>query len=306
MKKKVISMLILVIGLTEISAQIGINTAVPQGSLDVAYIASKPTTAQGIIFPKLTGDEIQQMTVGAGQNGMFVFATSVPTSPIPRTSLITESGLYYYYSAEDKWRNVNQVISPSSLFSTTYRNSTMSISAYSGGSGATDYNSGQVSSLRFVNGTEIPFNSTSYVAVRTADNNRGIRFLKSGIYNVTLQFSFVYKRDVTGDGANDPALTDRLGSQVTYQLIPNFLASPTSAYTTNITHNVDYNGVRQGSGLFRLSGIAVGNIIVKQDNVVEFVPEINTSGYWISTEELAIGNTGLLNMHIIRVSDYTP
>jgi hypothetical protein len=306
MKKTIISLFLMTIGMTQIHAQVGINTETPQGSLDVAYVASKPTAAQGVLFPRLSGDEIQQMTVGTPQNGMFVFATSVPTAQIPRTSLITESGLYYYFSAEDKWRNVNQVISPSSLFSTSYSNADMLIANYTGGSGATDYNSGQISQLFFVNGNEVPFNASQYVQVRTEDNNRGINFLKSGIYTVTIQFSFVYKRDVTGDGANDPALPDRLGSQVTFQLIPNFLNSPSSAYVSNITHNVDYNPIRQGSGLSRLSGIAVGNIIVKQDNVVKFIPQINTSGYWLSSEELNIGATGQLNMHITRVSDYTP
>lgn len=306
MKKNIYSLLITTIFGSIVYSQVGIGTPTPQGSLDVAYIPSKPAVAQGVLFPRLTGNEIQQMNVGAPQNGMFVFATSIPTAQIPRTSLITESGLYYYFSSEDRWRNVNQVISPSSLFSTSYTNSNMVIASYSGGSGAGDYNSGQTSTLYFVNGTEVPFNASPYVAVRTTDNNRGVRFLKSGIYSVTIQFSFVYKRDVGGDGANDPALPDRLGSQVTYQLIPNFLNSSASTYTSNMTHNIDYNGIRQGSGLFRLSGIAVGNIIVKQDNVVNFIPQINTSGYWLSTEELAVGATGQLNMHITRVSDYTP
>ncbi|REC79628.1 hypothetical protein DRF60_04240 [Chryseobacterium elymi] len=305
MKKKIYPLFAPIVFGCILKAQVGIHTAIPQGSLDVAYVTSKPTSPQGVLFPKLTGDEIQQMNVGTPQNGMFVFATSVPTTQIPRTSLITESGLYYYFSPDDKWRNVNQVISPSFLFSTGYKNSSMTVVSYSGGSGATDYNSGQVSTLNFVNGTETPFNASPYVAVRTADNNRGVHFLRSGIYSVTIQFSFVYKRDVTGDGANDPALPDRLGSQVTYQLVPNFLSSPAAAYTSNITHNMDYNGIREGSGLFRLNGIAVGNIIVKQDNVVSFIPQINTSGYWLSTEELSIGNTGQLNMHITRVSDYT-
>jgi hypothetical protein len=306
MKKIIIPLLLLVAGYMETKAQVGISTPTPQGSLDVAYVPSKPNAAQGVLFPRLSGDEIQQMTVGTAQNGMFVFATSVPSAQIPRTSLITESGLYYYFSTEDKWRNVNQVISPSSLFSTSYTNSDMLIANYTGGSGATDYNSGQVSQLFFVNGTENPFNTSQYVQVRTEDNNRGITFLKSGIYSVTIQFSFVYERDVAGDGATKPNLPDRPGSQVTYQMVTNFLNSPSSAYVSNVTHNMDYNAIRQGSGLFRLSGIAVGNIIVKQDNVVKFIPQINTSGYWLSSEELNIGSTGQLNMHITRVSDYTP
>lgn len=304
MKKIIATLLFLTIGSSLSLAQVGINTPNAQGSLDVAYVSSKPTSPQGVLFPKLTGDEIQAMTVGNAQNGMFVFATSKPTTSIARTSLITEAGLYYYFSADDQWRNVNQIINPSSLFSTSYSNTDMLIAQYSGGSGAADYNSGQISHIFFVNGTETPFNASPFVATRTADNNRGIDFLKSGIYSVTIQFTFVYQRDVAGDGASSPALPDRLGSQVTYQLVPNFVSSPAAAYVSNITHNMDYITVRQGSGLFRISGIAVGNIIVKQDNVVKFIPEIRTSGYWLSSEELM--KSGGLSMHITRVSDYTP
>ncbi|UCA61715.1 hypothetical protein KB553_09310 [Chryseobacterium rhizoplanae] len=303
--KRIITLLFMAI-VTKIYSQVGINTVNPQGSLDVAYDPTKPFSAQGLLFPRLTGNEIQQMNVGTVQNGMFVFATSVPTTQTPRTSLITESGLYYYFSPEDKWRNVNQVISPSSLFSTSYIGTTMTISSITGGGGLTDYNSGQSSRIWFINGTEVPFNTSPYVRTRIQDSNRGIEFLKTGIYSVTIQFSFVYKRDVAGDGANDATLPDRLGSQVTFNLVTNFLNTPATAYTSNITHNVDYNGIRQGSGLVRLSGIAVGNIIVKQDNAVTFLPQVNTSGYWLSPEELGIGNTGQLNIHITRVSDYTP
>lgn len=306
MKKKVYLLLASFFLGYSVNAQVGINTTTPQGSLDVAYVPSKPiTTPQGLLFPKMTGDAIQAMTVGAGQNGMFVFATAVPTSPIPRTSLITETGLYYYNSSDDKWHNVNQVINPTSLFSTSYTGTTMAISGYTGGSGASDYNNpSQWSNLLFVNGTETPFNNSPYVKVRTADNNRGIDFLKSGIYSVTIQFTFIYQRDVAGDGASSPSLPDRLGNQVTYKLVPNFLSSPASAYVSNITHNTDYISIRQGSGLFRISGIAVGNIIVKQDNVVKFVPQVNTTGFWLSAEELS--PSGELNIHVTRVSDYTP
>jgi|GEM_PF-5858970 hypothetical protein len=305
MKKITTTLLLLVITSSMALAQVGINTPVPQGSLDVTYQPAKSPAPQGVLFPRLTGDEIQAMTVGTAQNGMFVFATSIPTTSIARTSLITESGLYYYFAADDKWRNVNQIINPSSLFSTSYSNTDVLVAQFTGGAGGADYNNAnQVSHLFFVNGTETPFNASPYVKVRTVDGNRGLDFLKTGIYSVTIQFSFVYNRDVAADGANDPALPDRLGSQVTFQLVPNFLTSPTVAYTSNITHNIDYNTIRQGSGLFRMSGIAVGNLIVKQDGVVKLIPEVTTRGYWLSTQELT--STGTLSMHVTRVSDYTP
>ncbi|WP_449397862.1 hypothetical protein [Chryseobacterium wanjuense] len=307
MRKKVYSLITSVVLGYTISAQVGIKTSDPQGSLDVAYISSNPSSPQGILFPRMTGDEIQAMSVTSQQNGLFVFATTVPTSQIPRTSLITESGLYYYFFPDDKWRNVNQIINPSSLFSTNYRNTNVTAIDWSEGDDSNGYNTpGKTSYIIFEGGTEVPFNNSPYVIARAPNPlpRRGLRFLKSGIYSVSIQFTFVYDRDVTGDGANDANLPDRSGSQITFQMTPNFLNSPTSAYTSNITHNIDYQPSRQGSGRSRISGIATGNIIIKQDNVVEFIPQIWTSGYWLTNNELT--DTGFLNMHVTRVSDYTP
>lgn len=310
MKKNVYSLLASVILGYTVSAQVGIKTDTPQGSLDVAYVSANPASPQGILFPRMTGNEIQGMTLTPQQNGLFVFATSLPTSQIPRTSLITEPGLYYYFSPEDKWKNVNQVLNPSSLFSTSYSNTAMTIIDYTpagSGGGGTGYDTpGKASYIVFEGGTETPFNNSPYVIARAPNPlpRRGLRFLKSGMYSVTIQFSFVYDRDVAGDGANDSNLPDRQGSQVTFQLTPNFLNSPASAYTSNITHNIDYQPSRQGSGRSRMSGTATGNIIVKQDDVVEFLPQVWTTGYWISPQELT--TSGFLNMHVTRVSDYTP
>lgn len=315
MKKSIYSLLASVVLGCIVSGQVGINTPTPQGSFDITYDPTKSPSPQGLLIPKLTGDQIQAMTVGAGQHGMFVFATSKPTGGMPRTNLIAEPGLYYYNLADDKWRNVNQVLNPSSLFSTSYSGANMLVLAYSDNSGtALPDDQLKSSHIIFVNGTEKPFNSSPFVSVRTDDNNRGITFLKSGIYSVTIQFSFIYGRDIAGDSPSRDDLVDRAGSQVTFNLIPNFLTTPTSAYVSNITHATDYTPTRQLSGLFRMSGIAVGNIIVKQDNVVKFIPEVKTSGYWLSADELLIRDsqqnltnaTGDLSIHITRVSDYTP
>ncbi|MEY8760023.1 hypothetical protein [Chryseobacterium tongliaoense] len=252
------------------------------------------------------------MTVGPEQNSMLVFATAIPTTPNNRTSLITAPGVYYYMSSTDQWHNVNQVLNPVSLFSTKYDNAAMLVNRYTDGSGSTDFNNrSQISYIRYTGGTEVPFIASPYVQTRTADSNRGIKFIKSGVYSVTIQFTLVYLRDVAGDGPLSGTAPDRIGSQSTYNLVTNFLSSPATAYISNISHNSDLINIRLGSGLSRMSGVAVGNIIVKQDNIVEFIPEVTTHGFWVAQEELngtpTIGNTtGVLSIHVTRVSDYTP
>jgi hypothetical protein len=308
MKLQSYSILIFLGAIIGIKGQVGVKTVNPQATLDISYEPARPTSPQGLLMPRMTGNEIQAMTVGAGQNSMLVFATAAPTSPTTRTSLITAPGVYYYMSSTDQWHNVNQVLNPVSLFSTKYDLASMVVNRYTGGTGSTDYNNpSQISYIRYTGGTEVPFTTSPYVETRTADNNRGIKFTKSGVYSVTIQFTFVYTRDVAGDGASSAVLPDRTGSQSTYNLVTNFLSSPSTAYISNITHNFDLINIRMGSGFFRMSGIAVGNIIVKEDNIVEFIPEVTTQGFWVTPQELnSTSNSGVLSIHVTRVSDYTP
>lgn len=293
---------------------VGINTSTPSATLDIKpSVFAVSTDPKGLLIPRLSGDEIQAMTVGANQNGMLAFATAQPTAPIARTSLINAQGLYYYLYSADKWYNVNQFNNSlnSALYSVNWSQTDMGINRFVGGGGNGDFNStSQQSYIWFVNGSQSVFNNNPYVTAGSTVN-RSIKFLKSGVYNVTIQFSFVYNRDVAGDGASNANLPDRLGSQLTYNMQQNFLSSPASAYVSNISHNADVINARLGSGQQRVNGVAVGNIIVKQDNVVEFVPEVWTNGYYISDEELSntilgpgIRSTGYLSVHVIRVSDY--
>lgn len=295
-------------------SQVGINTPSPNATLDInPSVSTASTYPKGLLIPRLSGDEIQAMTVGANQNGMLAFATAQPTAPIARTSLINAQGLYYYLYSADRWYNVNQFNNSlnSSLYSVNWNSTDMFINRFTGGGGDTDINNpGQESFIWFVNGSQSIFNNNPYVTT-SGSPNRGIKFLKSGVYNVTVQFSFVYARDVAGDGASNANLPDRLDSQLTYNMQQNFLSSPASAYVSNIIHCPNNINSRLGSGQQRVSGIAVGNIIVKQDNVVTFIPEVSTVGYYISDAELSnttlgigLRSTGNLNVHIIRVSDY--
>ncbi|GEN73350.1 hypothetical protein [Chryseobacterium lathyri] len=312
MKTKLLSISLISI-FNVVYSQVGINTSAPKSTLDVVKNTSS-STPQGLLIPRLTGDEVQAMNVTPDQNGLLAFVISKPTAPIDRTSLILDSGVYYYLASVDKWYNVNQFNNSinSALYSASYSSTNMGIGNFTGGS-ETDYNNPNVqSNIYFVNGTESIFNSSPYVTTRPGDPalNRGAKFLKSGVYNIIIQFNFIYMRDVAGDGANNPNLPDRLGSQVSYNMGLNFMNSPAGSYSSNVTHNTDVINARLGTGQQRTSGIAVGNIIVKEDNVVNFVPYVSTSGYYVSPEELTntlagpSAATGTLSIHVIRVSDY--
>lgn len=106
MKKLNLNILLLLIGNT-LFAQVGINTALPNATLDVMVTPSS-TAPQGIIAPRLTGDEIKALNsqYTTDQTGVIVYATSAVTQPNndPKTSVIT-SPCYYYFDGV-KWNNL--------------------------------------------------------------------------------------------------------------------------------------------------------------------------------------------------------
>ncbi|WP_447952112.1 hypothetical protein [Chryseobacterium koreense] len=81
-----------------IDAQVGINTAAPATTLEI--VAKSPAThVEGILIPKLTGDQIFNMPISAATNeGNLVYATS-PASVSNQTGVgvnLTAKGYYYW------------------------------------------------------------------------------------------------------------------------------------------------------------------------------------------------------------------
>ncbi|WP_415326554.1 hypothetical protein [Chryseobacterium sp. MMS23-Vi53] len=78
------------------NAQVGINTSTPQASLDVT---GKPTIASsldGIIPPRLTGDQLRAKTYTAAQTGASVYVTVGDSAPAGQTVNVKNPGTYYF------------------------------------------------------------------------------------------------------------------------------------------------------------------------------------------------------------------
>ncbi len=101
MKKNIIILSVLAIsGLA--FGQVGINNQAPQATLDVTAKQINPTTAEGIIAPRLTGDEImaKDAVYLSPQIGTLIYATAgVTGSPSEKTINITSPGYYYFNGA---------------------------------------------------------------------------------------------------------------------------------------------------------------------------------------------------------------
>jgi len=80
------------------NAQIGINTAHPVASLDVVAKRTDGSTAEGILPPRLTGDQLKagDDRYTSVQTGVIVFATAAVTTSSLKTINITKEGLYYF------------------------------------------------------------------------------------------------------------------------------------------------------------------------------------------------------------------
>ena len=78
---------------------VGINTQSPIATLDVTANATDGTTAEGLIAPRLTGDQIKSADshYGAAQTAAIVYALSAVTTPASaKTANITSEGYYYF------------------------------------------------------------------------------------------------------------------------------------------------------------------------------------------------------------------
>lgn len=81
-----------------IFAQVGINTPTPQATFDVVATKTDGTTSEGIIAPRLTGDEIKSADgkYTAPQTGTLVYATKAVNAATAKTVNITTPGYYYF------------------------------------------------------------------------------------------------------------------------------------------------------------------------------------------------------------------
>ncbi len=88
--------------------QVSINNIAPKATLDVTARATDATTAEGIIAPRLTGDQIlaKDAMYDADQTGALIYATSKVTTPAgTKTRNITAAGYYYFNGTE--WISAN-------------------------------------------------------------------------------------------------------------------------------------------------------------------------------------------------------
>ncbi|KQS91630.1 C-type lectin domain-containing protein [Chryseobacterium sp. Leaf394] len=101
-------------------SQIGVGTTEAASTLDVKAVKTDGTTAEGMMMPRLTGDQIKNAGSQylADQTGTIIYATSAPASTDAKTINITNPG--YYYFDGSVWKSMGKIVNNTIIsYSTT-------------------------------------------------------------------------------------------------------------------------------------------------------------------------------------------
>ena len=102
MKMKRLFYLVLLVfigGTLSVNAQVTVGAnSDPNATLDVVGQATDATVADGVIAPRLTGDQIKakDAAYGTAQTGAIVYATAAVGTASTKTAAITAAGYYYF------------------------------------------------------------------------------------------------------------------------------------------------------------------------------------------------------------------
>jgi hypothetical protein len=118
MKTRFILKLLLITFLhfSKVNAQVGINTVTPNATLDVVGKPATITELDGIIPPRITGNQLQAKTYTNAQNGALVYVTSAATSPLGQTINVNAAGLYFFNTYLNQWISLTSNSSIKNIF----------------------------------------------------------------------------------------------------------------------------------------------------------------------------------------------
>ncbi|PKF73653.1 hypothetical protein CW752_13240 [Chryseobacterium sp. PMSZPI] len=91
------------------AGKMGINTINPKATLDINAKTDGALQTEGLMIPRLTGDQIQTMTtnIQPGTESLMIYATTIPISPTSKVSKITQPGYYFWNgNNSESYKNV--------------------------------------------------------------------------------------------------------------------------------------------------------------------------------------------------------
>ncbi|MET3538897.1 hypothetical protein [Chryseobacterium limigenitum] len=77
-------------------SQVGVNTATPQATLDVVGKPTVISSLDGVIAPRLTGEQLRAKSYTVLQQGALVYVTAADIAPAGQTVNVINAGYYYF------------------------------------------------------------------------------------------------------------------------------------------------------------------------------------------------------------------
>lgn len=113
MKKNLVAAMLLSV-CEMVFSQVGLNTETPSATLDIAAKTTDGSKPEGILAPRLTGDQIKagDTQYGAAQKGLLIYATAAVNNASTKTANIGSEG--YYYFDGNAWQKMNNT-APTSI-----------------------------------------------------------------------------------------------------------------------------------------------------------------------------------------------
>lgn len=98
MKKKQLFLILFYFILQTSYAQVGINTATPNATLDIVGKPSNLSTTDGVIIPKISGNELKAKDAlyTSAQTGTLIYVTGAASPSSTKTIEITAAGFYIF------------------------------------------------------------------------------------------------------------------------------------------------------------------------------------------------------------------
>ena len=114
-----------------VTGQVGINTQTPETTLEVVGKPNDISHYDGIIPPRITGNQLAAKTYSSAKQGAMVYAISPPSNLTGQVKNITESAPYYFDGT--LWQTFSKEIAPIEYYIilTLDPNSTASLTATS-------------------------------------------------------------------------------------------------------------------------------------------------------------------------------
>lgn len=221
------------------NGRVGIASTTPASTLDVVATSTAATTPEGIIAPRLTGDQIKAKDAQyiAAQTGAIVFATAAVGTSTAKTVNITTSGYYFFngtvwLKVNDVWRNdtANTQIKLGTLSNGT--------SARTAGTEFVVLDTGNVGIGTTTPTSNLDINGSFSAAIRTVS-----------VATTILDSDYTILGPTTGPGGTNPGIT---------------ITMPDPTTMKGRIYNFVYNGGNFTlSGLLRVEGADVTSFLIR-------------------------------------------